>query len=90
MTSKSDEAVEWLLGRIQRDPRLAYYFDFTESMARLTAAHAEANGLDVEKFRSRYYKSLRFAEPVCRTGVCRRDAERTPLAIQRAAMTEIK
>ncbi len=60
-------AAAYLLKRIARDPRLAYYFDpLTESMALLTAEYASQEGLDVEEFRARYYPSLRFESPKCR------------------------
>ena len=60
----ADAAVAHLLRRIQSDPRLAYYFDpLTRSMELLTAAHASANGVDVEQFRKEYYAQLRFEAP---------------------------
>lgn len=56
----------YLLGRIRRDARLAFYFDpFSESMELLTATYAAENGLDLEEFRKKYYASLRFEKPLC-------------------------
>ena len=66
-TPTADRAINHLLRRIKDDPRLAYYFDpFTESMELLTAAYAEAQGVDLETFRKEFYASLRFDRPVCR------------------------
>lgn len=73
MTAAADEAVAYLLRRISSDARLAYYFGMTESLALLTKAHAEANGLDVEIFRKEYDAALSFEAPVCRE--CREKAE---------------
>lgn len=57
-------AIEHLLSRIARDPRLAYYFDpLTKSMELLTAEYAAQKGLDVEEFRRNYYARLRFEAP---------------------------
>ena len=62
--SLADKAIEHLLVRIRHDPRLAYYFDpLTQSMGMLTAAHAEAIGLDVEQFRKEYYALLSYEAP---------------------------
>lgn len=64
MTAAADRAIDYLLRRIQRDPRLAYYFDpITESMELLTAAYAEARGLDLKTFRREYSASLKFEAP---------------------------
>jgi len=62
--SLADKAIEHLLVRIRHDPRLAYFFDpLTQSMGMLTAAHAEAIGLDVEQFRKEYYALLSYEAP---------------------------
>lgn len=54
----------YLLDRIARDPRLAYYFDpLTESMEMLTADYARETGQDLEDFRRRYYARLKFEKP---------------------------
>lgn len=64
MSDAADSAVAYLISRIKKDPRLAYYFDpFTESMELLTRAYASANGLNVEEFRKTYYAQLRFEKP---------------------------
>lgn len=65
-TTAADRAINHLLWRIKDDPRLAYYFDpFTKSMELLTAAYAEAHGVDLAAFRKEFYDSLRFDRPVC-------------------------
>lgn len=64
-SSVSDRAVAYLLTRIKNDPRLAYYFLYTESLNMLTAAYAEANGLDVEAFRKDYQGSVSVESPLC-------------------------
>ncbi len=64
MSDLAVKAVAHVLTRIKTDPRVAYYFDpLTQSMSLLTAAYAEANGLDVEDFRKDFYASLRFEGP---------------------------
>ncbi len=64
--STANEAVVHLLERIQRDPRLAYYFcPLTESYELLTAAYAEANGRDVDAFRKDFAGVLKFEPPRC-------------------------
>jgi hypothetical protein len=66
MSAAAHKAISHLLQRIKHDPRLAYYFDpSTASMELLTAAHAEAHGLDAEAFRKLLYASLKFERPVC-------------------------
>lgn len=60
-------ATAYLLDRIARDPRLAYYFDpLSRSMEMLTAEYAEQNGLELEGFRQRYFANLKFEAPKCR------------------------
>jgi hypothetical protein len=59
-------AAAYLLDRIARDPRLAYYFDpLTRSMEKLTEEYARQEGLGVEEFRREYYPRLRFEAPRC-------------------------
>lgn len=59
-------AINHLLQRIQRDPRLAWHFDpLTKSMDELTQAHALMYGLDVQAFRLEFYGSLEFEAPNC-------------------------
>lgn len=61
----SRTAIHSLLQRIQRDPRLAYYFDpLTQSFEDLTAAHALNYNLpDLEQFRKDYAGTLTFEAP---------------------------
>lgn len=57
----------YLLDRIVRDPRLAYYFDpLSRSMELLTEEYANQNGLVLADFRRQYYAKLRFEAPTCR------------------------
>ncbi len=60
----ADKAVAHILWRIQRDPRLAYFFGLTESLSLLTKAYAEANGLDLETYRIEFNQGLRFEAPI--------------------------
>ena len=64
-STTADRAVAYLLRRIQNDARLAYYFPLTESLALLTAAFAEARGLDLETFRREFTEDLRTTPPLC-------------------------
>lgn len=60
-------AAAYLLDRIVRDPRIAYYFDpFSRSMEILTEEYAAQKGLDLEEFRKEFYPKLRFEPPTCR------------------------
>lgn len=60
-------AAAYLLDRIVRDPRLAYYFDpLSRSMEILTEEYASQNGLEVDAFRKEYYAKLKFEAPKCR------------------------
>lgn len=57
-------AAEHLLRRIAKEARLAWYFDpATEAMELLTREYCEANGLNLEEFRAKYYKTLQFERP---------------------------
>ena len=63
-TAAARKAIRNLLQRIQRDPRLAWYFDSaTRSMQELTEAHAALYGLDLAALREEYYASLTFRRP---------------------------
>lgn len=70
MVSLADNAVAYLLDRIQDDGRLAYYFGHTESLKLLCEAHAAANGLDAETFKREFEGSLLTEPPRCRSGEC--------------------
>jgi hypothetical protein len=57
-------AIRAVLMRIQRDPRVAYYFDpMTDCMEKLTRAHADLHGRDVDAVRAEYYPTLSFERP---------------------------
>lgn len=61
-----------LLQRIQRDARIAHYFDpLTKSYESLTYVHCMLWALDVKDFRTHYGQSLRFERPKC-SGDCAR------------------
>jgi hypothetical protein len=71
--SAADRAVAHLVKRVGDDPVLAYYFDpISESMKLLTAAYADANGLNIDEYRAEYYGRLRFERPCCTQ--CRNEA----------------
>lgn len=58
--SKADTAVAHVLRAIRDDGRKAYLMGFgTRTFELLTEAHAEANSLDVEKFRSEFWAECR-------------------------------
>lgn len=62
-----------LLQRIQRDARIAHYFDpLTKSYESLTYVHCMLWALDVKEFRTHYGQSLRFERPKCGGGDCAR------------------
>lgn len=64
MSAAAETAVRHILLRLQRDPRLAYYFDpFTESFELLTAAEAERLGRPVEDYRKEFAATLKFERP---------------------------
>lgn len=66
-------AIAYLLDRIARDPRLAYYFDpATRSMELLTEQYAADHDLDLEDFRRNYYARLKFEKPECQDE-CRKE-----------------
>ena len=59
-------AVLTLFQRLQRDPRLAYYFDpFSGSMENLTEAYALLTQRDLESVRAELYPLLKFESPTC-------------------------
>lgn len=61
---KATIAVSAVLARIQRDPRVAYYFDpLTDCMEKLIAAHCAMNGLDEVEFRATFVEKLVFEAP---------------------------
>lgn len=54
--SPHELAVEFVLGRIRADGRIAYLMGYgTETFALLTYAHATLIGEDVEQFRKRFW-----------------------------------
>lgn len=58
--SKADLAVAHVLRAIRGDGRKAYLFGFgSQSFELLTAAYAEANGLDVEQYRREFWAECR-------------------------------
>lgn len=59
------KAISGLLRRLQRDGRIAYYFDpITQSFEDLTAAHCALQGIqDVSAFRETFAASLNFEAP---------------------------
>ncbi|WP_367847029.1 hypothetical protein [Rhodoferax sp. WC2427] len=58
------KAIRSLLQRIQRDPRLAYYFDqCSQSFEDLTAAHAINYRLDLALFRKEFAGTLTYEAP---------------------------
>lgn len=68
----SKTAIQMVLQRIQRDARIAYYFDpYTTSFENLTHAHCLLWNLDLKEFRAHYGPSLRFERPKC-SGSCER------------------
>jgi hypothetical protein len=57
-------AINSVLRRIVRDPRIAYYFDpLTDSFEKLTAAHAALHGLDVTKVRADMAAVMKYEAP---------------------------
>ena len=67
-------AVNAVLRRITRDPRVAYYFDpLTDCFEKLTAAQAMFLGVDVETVRKNIESAMRFESPSQACG-CGRDS----------------
>jgi hypothetical protein len=64
------EAIDYLLRRIKDDPRVAWHFGHTESLALLTSAHALATGIASIPFHNEFQKALRTEPPRCRSGEC--------------------
>ena len=85
MSAAADEAVAYVLRRIEDDPRIAYYFGHTEALALLTKAHALANGADPETYSTDFQARLLTERPRCRSGECYQRAEAD--AFERAATT---
>lgn len=57
-------AINAVLRRITRDPRVAYYFDpLTDCFEKLTAAQALFLGTDVETVRTNIESAMRFEAP---------------------------
>ncbi len=57
--TKADKAVAHVLRQMRNNGRLAYLMGWgSESFRLLTEAYAEANGLEVEKFREEFAYSL--------------------------------
>lgn len=55
--TKAEIAVATVLNAIRNDGRKAYLMGYgTQSFAVLTEAYAEANGLDVEQYRSEFWE----------------------------------
>jgi hypothetical protein len=71
----AETAVAHVLRRIKDDPRIAYHFGHTESLALLCAAHAEAQGLNAEQFKREFQASLLTEAPRCRSGECSEKAQ---------------
>lgn len=68
-THANKKAIHSLLLRLQRDPRLAYYFDpLTQSFEDLTAAHALNYGLDLALFRKEFAGTLTYEAPAVAQG----------------------
>lgn len=60
-------ALRELLGRIEHDARVAYYFDpITESFHLLTRAFSLASGLEAAEFQKTFRERMRFERPRCR------------------------
>lgn len=70
MASAADTAVAYMLRRIRSDPRVAYYFAHTESLALLCKAHVETNAIDADTFKRDFETSLATEAPRCRSGEC--------------------
>lgn len=68
--SAADLAVTHLLRRIKDDPRLAYYFLHTESLALLCAAHAETASVEPVTFKRDFEAACSTEPPRCRSGEC--------------------
>ena len=72
--SKSEKAVQHILTRIQKDPRLAYYMGpGTESLDLLIDAQSEITGESVDSIRSNVFSSLLTEEPSCGYMKCKKD-----------------
>jgi hypothetical protein len=70
MSSSAEQAVAYVLRRIRSDPRIAYHFAHTESLALLCKAYAETNNIDPETFKRDVESSLPTEAPRCRSGEC--------------------
>lgn len=75
MSAAANDAIAYLLRRIKDDPHLAYYFGFTESLERLTKAHAVATGVEPVSFHRDFQAALQARPPRCRSGECHKDRE---------------
>ncbi len=65
MSDKAKVAIGAVLKRIQRDPRVAYYFDpITDTYEKLVTAHCELNGLDEAAFRKEFEATLTYEAPI--------------------------
>lgn len=64
----SFNAIQHLLRRIQRDPRLAYYFGGTQSLELLLQAHADLTEQDVAVVRLAYIPTLKYEAPPAPVG----------------------
>ena len=59
--TKAEEAVEHIIGRLTKDPRLAYMIGpLTEAYLLLIEAYAEIKGLELDAFQEQFEKSLKF------------------------------
>jgi len=64
MSEQAKAAIATVLGRIQRDPRVAYYIcPMTDAYNKLVAAHCELNGLNEADFRKEFEATLEFEAP---------------------------
>lgn len=76
MSEKAKAAIASVLARIQRDPRVAYYFDpITDCREKLVAAHCELNGLDEATFKAQFDPKINYESPP-------REEEPTPQFIE--------
>lgn len=73
--TKADAAVSHVLRAIRDDGRKAYLMGFgSQSFELLTEAYAEANGLDVEKFRDEFWALCKPERVVVEETACSGDA----------------
>lgn len=75
MSAAADKAIAHLLRRIVDDPRIAYYFVHTESLALMIAAHAEAIGRPAIELQREFDERIETERPRCRGDECHRIAE---------------